>query len=368
MIRHHRLIAGIMLVVVAAASASAFAVTDDDGFVNTFDVKKANFVSTGRNDFFILEPGYQHLYEGEEDGKPGKLLISVLDETKTLDGVEARIVEEREWSDGKIIEISRNFFAIDKETNDVYYFGEDVDTYKNGKVTGHEGGWHHGENGAHYGLFMPAKPTVGQKFYQELAPKVAMDRFEIVSTTEKVKVPAGDFENVVKTKETTPIESGTEYKLYAPGVGLIVDSGLKLVKHGKNIEKVESKAGAGAKANSPQAAEAKPDPNANALVPLPVARDALVDVGADPQAEAVWFAAINDPNMSAHARSDLIEDLNEEGFADPHHVVPEELPLVMSRIALIEEVGPYAMDQVNADAFAEAYKDLTNIAAKLMQQ
>jgi len=28
---------------------------------------------------------------------------------------------------------------------------------------------------------------------------------------------------------------------------------------------------------------------------------------------------------------------------------------------LIEELWPYAMDQVNADAFREAYKDLVNL-------
>ena len=55
--------------------------------------------------------------------------------------------------------------------------------------------------------------------------------------SETVKVPAGTFENCLKTKETTPLEPDTtEYKLYAKGIGLIVDSGLKLVKSGKNIE------------------------------------------------------------------------------------------------------------------------------------
>ena len=38
----------------------------------------------------------------------------------------------------------------------------------------------------------------------------------------------------MKTKETTPLEpDNTEYKLYAPGVGLIKDSALELVKYPK---------------------------------------------------------------------------------------------------------------------------------------
>src|SRR4051812_38357365 len=54
-------------------------------------------------------------------------------------------------------------------------------------------------------------------------------------------------------------------------------------------------------------------PAAPAIDP-PLAREALSFVGADPQAEAVWADAINDPSRSAHERQDLIEDLNEEGF------------------------------------------------------
>ena len=103
-------------------------------------------------------------------------------------------------------------------------------------------------------------------------------------------------------------------------------------------------------------------------VPVQVARAALGLVGADPQAEEVWYAAINDPNMPANARKDLIEDLNEDGFADPRHITEDDLPLIYSRIALIEQVGPDAMDEVNAAAFAEAYKDLVNMVMRLEQE
>ena len=94
----------------------------------------------------------------------------------------------------------------------------------------------------------------------------------------------------------------------------------------------------------------------------PLAREALALVGVDPTAEAYWEAAINDPNLSAHERQDLIEDLNEDGLSDPKHPAPEDLPVILRRIQLIETGGPYAMDQVNADAFQEAYKDLVNLA------
>jgi hypothetical protein len=204
-----------------------------DGFVDSFDVQPQNFSSTGKSEYFILEPGHRLVLEGTDEGKAGRLVITVLNETKIVDGVETRVVEERESSEGQLVEVSRNFFAIDKKTGDIYYFGEDVDVYKDGKVTGHPGVWQSGKDGAHYGLFMPAAPQVGKKYYQELAPKVAMDRCEIVSTSDKVEVPAGRFENCVKVQETTPLEpDAKEYKVYAPGTGLLIDGPLKLVRHG----------------------------------------------------------------------------------------------------------------------------------------
>jgi hypothetical protein len=94
----------------------------------------------------------------------------------------------------------------------------------------------------------------------------------------------------------------------------------------------------------------------------PAAREALALVGVDPTAEAYWHAAINDPTLPANERQNLIEDLNEDGISDPKHPSPQDLPVILHRIQLIEVAGPYAMDQVNADAFQEAYKDLVNLA------
>ena len=162
------------------------------------------------------------------------MIITVLDETRMVDGVETRVVEERETKGGNLIEVSRNYFAISKRTNDVFYFGEDVDIYKDGKVVSHSGAWLSGVNGARFGLFIPGQPSVNARYYQEVAPGVAMDRVEIISLTETVKTPAGEFKNCLKIKETTPLEPGvTDYKYYTPGIGLVQDGSMKLVKFGK---------------------------------------------------------------------------------------------------------------------------------------
>ena len=199
-------------------------------FTETFGVDKADLASSGSNRFFVLVPGFQTTFEGREAGKPTVLTITVLDETKMVDGVETRVVEEREVAEGQLAEVSRNFFAVSRVTGDIFYFGEDSETYKDGKVAGLEGSWLSGVNGAHFGLAMPATPLLGARYFQEMAPKVAMDRAEVTSLEEKFETPAGRFEHCLKTEETSAVESGRESKLYAPGIGLIVDGDLKLTK------------------------------------------------------------------------------------------------------------------------------------------
>ena len=190
----------------------------DSAWRRDFKVDKANWADRGKNPYFLLEPGHRCTYKhGSET-----LSITVLDETKVVDGVTTRVVEEREEKNGKPKEISRNYFAMDKSTNDVYYFGEDVDIYKDGKVVGHGGAWLSGVNGAKFGLMMPGRPKVGDKFYQEVAPKVAMDRAEIVGVHEPLTTPAGDF-RCLHVKETTPLEKDVSHKWYVAGLGLVKD-------------------------------------------------------------------------------------------------------------------------------------------------
>jgi hypothetical protein len=191
------------------------------------------YSSTGTNPYFKLEPGYRLVLKGKEEGKMVNLAITVLDETKVVDGVETRVVEERETKNGRLSEISKNYFATGQQTNNVYYFGEDVDFYnKKGKVVNHEGSWLSGVDGARYGLIMPGTVEVGQRYYQEVAPGVALDRAEHVSKSADVNTPAGRFRNTLKVRETTPLEPDVEeFKWYAHGVGLVKSGLLKLRKY-----------------------------------------------------------------------------------------------------------------------------------------
>lgn len=211
---------------------TAAAPKDTVRWTDNFQSPACVWSSTGHNDFFILEPGDQATFEGQESKHAVKLVITVLGDTKRIGGVETRVVEERETHDGKLVEVSRNYFAVCGPVNDIFYFGEDTDIYQDGKVVDHEGSWQADKSGARYGLFMPSRTLVGARFYQELAPGVAMDRVEIVSDSETLKTPAGEFQGCLKTEETTPLEPAVkDYKIYARGVGMIRDGVLTLTAH-----------------------------------------------------------------------------------------------------------------------------------------
>jgi hypothetical protein len=219
----------IALSIAAAALAAPAPARAEDPWTTDFALDPADLATTGSNPWFILEPGYTLVLEGDDE----QLTITVLEETRRVGDVETRVVEERETKGGRLKEVSRNFYAISRRTNSVFYFGEEVDMYRNETIADHDGAWLAGTRGARHGLMMPGLPLLGGRYYQEVAPGVAMDRAEIMSVSDTLTTPAAAFRAVLKMKETTPLESfAREYKYYAPGVGLIQDGSLKLVRYG----------------------------------------------------------------------------------------------------------------------------------------
>jgi len=218
------------------ADAATTAIPGKKTFTTEFNIEGCTFVTTGRNPYFVLDPGHKAIFRGVEDDEEVEAWITVTPDEQTINlpgigNIETRVVEEREWVDGVLEEVSRNFYAICEQTNSVFYFGEDVDIYEDGQIVSHGGAWRAGQNGAQPGIFMPGTFLLGSKYYQEIAPGVALDRAENVEMGLTVDVPAGHFTGVVRIKETNPLDpNGKEFKLYAPGVGVIVDDFLSLVE------------------------------------------------------------------------------------------------------------------------------------------
>jgi len=65
-----------------------------------------------------------------------------------------------------------------------------------------------------------------------------MDRAEILSNDVTMTTPAGTFRNCIRVEETTGLDPNDKcYKTYAPGVGLIQDEDLLLIKYKTTDEK-----------------------------------------------------------------------------------------------------------------------------------
>lgn len=199
----------------------------DKKWTEYFGQEDCTFSSTGRNRFFILEPGHQLVLESRQE----KVVITVLNETKKIGNVVTRVVEEREEENGKLKEVSRNFFAICRQHSDVFYFGEEVDDYEDGKIVNHSGAWRADKKNSRAGIIMPGTVLLGARHYQEIAPN-AMDRAEIISDDVTMKTPAGTFKNCLRVEETSGLDPDEKcYKTYAPNVGLIQDEDLLLTRY-----------------------------------------------------------------------------------------------------------------------------------------
>ncbi|MET1008800.1 MAG: hypothetical protein ABWY96_01940, partial [Gaiellaceae bacterium] len=115
-----------------------------------------------------------------------------------------------------------DWYAQDTWGN-VWYLGEDTKEFEDGKVVSAEGSWEAGVDGAEAGVVVPASPEIGLAYRQEYYEGEAEDAGEILSLDEQVEVPFGAFEDVVMTKDTTPLEPDVlEHKFYATGVGPVL--------------------------------------------------------------------------------------------------------------------------------------------------
>ena len=217
----------------AAVLSLASAPVQGQEFTDDFRVEDCEFEADGRNAYFSIIPGDQLVLSGEDDGEELVVQITVLPKTRkirftTESGkdlrVKTRVVEEREWEDDELVEVSRNYFAICDQTGDVFYFGEAVDIYEDGEIVSHDGAWLAGVNGARPGIIMPGRYLLGARYFQEIASG-AMDRGEHTAMGLTVTTPAGTFHDCVEVIETSPLEPGHEsLKRYCPGIGLVQDN------------------------------------------------------------------------------------------------------------------------------------------------
>lgn len=197
------------------------------------------------NSYFPFPVGGVKVFAGSDEGEATYVVDLYTTTTRTFTvgstTVEARMLQETEFADGELAEISYNYFA-QADDGTVYYFGEVVDNYEDGAVTDHDGSWLVG--GAQPGdpvevltasvpaVYCLGDPEVGDVFKPEDVPGGPDETDLIQGTTKTVRVPAGRFTNCLQISERD-LDGHTEKKYWAPGTGVILAKGkneiLKLV-------------------------------------------------------------------------------------------------------------------------------------------
>lgn len=180
------------------------------------------------NKWLPLRPGTQYVYEGSaipEDGGPRegrRLVVTVTDLTKVVDGVRTLVVHDQESTEaGQTVEPEVRFHAQDNDGN-VWYFGEYREEYEDGKLV-EPRAWVPDQKGAREGLSMPAEPRTGTPSYaQGYAPSPVdwIDRGRVYKVNQKTCVPVDCYDDVTVIDEFERTKPGAyQTKYYAPGVG-----------------------------------------------------------------------------------------------------------------------------------------------------
>ena len=207
---------------IALVAASASAPTGRSSLL------PSDFTARVDNPWFPLMPGTTYVYRGSDAGRPSRDVVTVTHRTRRVDGVPCVVIEDRVYLSGWLAERTTDWYSQDKHGN-VWYLGEaTANLDEGGHVTSTGGSWEAGRDGARAGIFMPARPKVGQSFRQEFYRGHAEDHFQVVDLRATVRAPYVSSTRALLTKEWSPLEPGViDHKLYVRGVGIVLEQTIK---------------------------------------------------------------------------------------------------------------------------------------------
>ena len=153
-------------------------------------------------------------------GLPARAEITVLPRTKTIvlkgKQVAAVVSQYVAYDEDRVVEVAYDFFA-QADDGAVWYLGEDVNNYKDGKVINHDGTWLAGRDGPP-GMIMPAHPKVGDVYYPENIPGLVFEQVTVQRAGQRVHGPRGAVGGAIAIQEK--LQNGDlEQKMFAPGYG-----------------------------------------------------------------------------------------------------------------------------------------------------
>jgi hypothetical protein len=183
------------------------------------EINPADFSAKVDNPLFNLPVGKLMVYEAKTEEGLERVEIRIRKDSRKIMGVDTLIYNDRVFLDGMLVEETNDYLAQHKDGS-VWYFGEAVDNYEDGKFVDHKGGWIGGEDDAFPGIWIKGTPVVGDSYRMEYQKGKAEDMAKVVDTGLTIKVAAGTFKDCIKVYEWTPLEADSrEHKYYCPGAG-----------------------------------------------------------------------------------------------------------------------------------------------------
>jgi hypothetical protein len=173
------------------------------------------------NPLFPISRLHSVIALGVVDGERLKVETTLLPETRIIEwnGLQVETLQAQflAFHDGRIDEVAIDWYAQDDDGS-VWYFGEDVFIYRDGRVVDTLGTWRADVDGP-ASMIMPADPQVDDAYRTENVPR--LDFFEesiVKSVGETVDGPTGAVEGAMIGQELH-FPGSAEDKTFAPGYG-----------------------------------------------------------------------------------------------------------------------------------------------------
>jgi len=160
------------------------------------------------------------VYLGSAGGLPFRSEVTLLPLTKIieLNGQPVEVLESQYFAtlNGRIHEVALDWYA-QADDGSVWYFGEDVFNYEDGRVADTYGTWLAGRDGP-AAMIMPAQPQVGHVYRPENIPGVVFEEVMVQATSVTVDGPIGPVPGAIVVRELH-MDGSYEEKTFAPGYG-----------------------------------------------------------------------------------------------------------------------------------------------------
>lgn len=196
-------------------------------FADTYapQIDPAQFTTDITNPFLTLPTGRKLVYSGETPDGLERIEITMTGETREIMGVTTTVYLDQVYIDDQLVEETSDYLAQNTVTGDVWYFGEDVQNYENGKPSNTDGAWIAGVDNAQPGIWITASPVPGMEYRQEYYAGEAEDMVTIKEVGLTLATPLGTFDGCVATYDWTPLDPNSkEDKFYCPGIAAKVST------------------------------------------------------------------------------------------------------------------------------------------------